>query len=106
MGRRKATTFEEFVARAVAKHGARFEYVDDGSFASLESHILIRCHEHGQFIQRAQAHVRGAGCPRCRSELVRKNLKNGTRESERKRNPPALAPFGALGGLYTLPFWS
>lgn len=105
MGRRKAT-FEEFVAKARERHGARFEYIDDGSFDCMSSFVLIRCAEHGEFVQKAHAHTNGCGCPRCGKELVRQNLKSGSRPSRRSAEPPALPPFGALGDLYSLPFWN
>lgn len=60
---RKLTT-EEFVAKARAVHGNRYDYskaVYEGSGRKLE----IVCPEHGSFWQTPCNHLSGQGCPAC-----------------------------------------
>jgi hypothetical protein len=56
---------EEFVARAKAHHGERYEYV--GVFSGWTRKIKILCREHGCFAQLAGNHMRGGGCPKCKN---------------------------------------
>jgi Zn finger protein HypA/HybF involved in hydrogenase expression len=63
MPKKKLTT-EEFIERARAVHGERYDYsqvVYTGSNAKVE----IVCREHGAFAQEAFAHLRGQGCRGC-----------------------------------------
>lgn len=104
-GRHKLT-YEDFVARARARHGDRYEYPADGQYLGARTKMTIICREHGEFRQDASNHTAGNGCPKC--ALIASG--EATRRA-RKDRPATFArlpkePFGALGGLYKLPFWS
>jgi hypothetical protein len=60
---RKLTT-QEFVEKAVAKYGDRYDYslVD---YKNNHTKVIIECHDHGPFDQIPASHLRGNGCPQC-----------------------------------------
>ncbi|WHB31197.1 homing endonuclease [Xanthomonas phage NEB7] len=64
---RRTAAAEDFIARARAVHGARYDYAQ-----TLYTHALgtvsIICPKHGGFTQKAGAHVAGSGCPACGRE--------------------------------------
>ena len=62
MGRRKTT--DEFIASAKAQHGARYDY-SKVVYESSKKKITISCKLHGDFLQEAQSHLAGVGCPKC-----------------------------------------
>ena len=98
----KKLTYADFVARARARHGDKYEYPASGEINGARTKLPIICRQHGQFIQDASTHTSGAGCPRCAATISRI-------AARRAKNPrakdPFTEPFGALGGIYTLPFW-
>ena len=57
-------TYDEFIKRANAVHGDRYDY-SEVSFSSVETKIAIRCREHGIFHQRLLSHLKGFNCPKC-----------------------------------------
>jgi hypothetical protein len=61
----KKLTQEEFLAKAVATHGAgRYDY-SQVAYLGTKDKIKIVCPEHGEFKQEAKSHVMGHGCPAC-----------------------------------------
>ena len=63
----------EFIARATALHGDRYDY-SGVKFSNVEDKIIIKCHEHGVWHQRLFSHLKGFGCPKCGRENVAKKL--------------------------------
>ena len=63
--KKRALTKEEFIERAIARHGSRYGY-DDVVYVNSETPVKIKCPTHGDFEQRADAHIQGSGCYRCR----------------------------------------
>lgn len=59
-------TQEEFIRRAIEIHGDKYDY-SKVFYINKESLIEIGCRKHGIFKQRAGAHLRGQGCPFCRT---------------------------------------
>ena len=57
-------TYNDFMKRANAVHGDRYDY-SEVSFSSVETKIAIRCPEHGIFHQRLLSHLKGFNCPKC-----------------------------------------
>lgn len=55
---------QDFIAKANQTHNSRYDYglVD---FGNSSRKISIGCSKHGFFKQEANAHIQGAGCPRC-----------------------------------------
>ena len=60
----KKKTTEEFIADARLMHGDRYDYSNTKYINSLTK-VCITCNIHGDFYQKADDHVRGAGCPKC-----------------------------------------
>lgn len=60
--RRRTTA--SFVEKAVSVHGRRYDY-SPVAYTRWNEPVTIVCRVHGPFRQQAQAHYRGAGCPRC-----------------------------------------
>lgn len=75
----KRYTTEEFIAKAKAVHGDRYDYSRVVYIDSVTP-VCIVCPEHGEFKQRPAMHLSGTGCPGCANERVRKSLSD-TRES-------------------------
>lgn len=53
-----------FVARARETHGDTYDY-SKTSFIRMDKKVTVTCGDHGDFVQEANSHVRGAGCPSC-----------------------------------------
>lgn len=73
MGKKKLSK-EEFVKRAKAVHGDKYDYNNIDYKDYNKTKICIICHEkdedgneHWEFWQLPEAHARGQGCPRCSS---------------------------------------
>jgi hypothetical protein len=60
----KKITTNSFVERAIAVHGARYNYAQT-QYESAQGKIEIGCPEHGAFVQAAYSHLNGRGCPQC-----------------------------------------
>lgn len=102
---RKQLTYEDFVARARARHGDRYVYPADGQYLGARTKMRIICREHGEFRQDASNHTAGNGCPKC-AAVICSQAPQRNRAKPKDRHHVKQEPFGALGGLYALPFWS
>jgi len=60
-------TQEEFINKARDKHNDKYDY-SKTEYKNGRSKITIICPEHGEFLQLAQAHLSGQGCPKCKTE--------------------------------------
>ena len=58
--------FEEFLRRAHALHGDRYDYsLAQEGWRNTHGKVTLICPEHGRFEQVAGNHLQGHGCPRC-----------------------------------------
>ena len=57
-------TTEEFIAKAKAVHGDRYDY-SKVKYINNQTKVCIICPIHGDFIQRPLDHIKGSGCPEC-----------------------------------------
>ena len=64
---------DEFVKKAKLVHNGFFEYVK-GSFKNTSSKVSIICPIHGEFEQKANNHLNGAGCMKCKLEGIKHNI--------------------------------
>ncbi len=55
---------EEFVEKAVKLHGEKYDYSEVEYHTSIVK-VIIKCKEHGAFLQRPVSHIVGQGCPSC-----------------------------------------
>lgn len=65
---------EEFITRARAVHGDRYDYTMT-RYVDMRSDVVILCPIHGPFHQRAQSHILGHGCPLCKSDRQKERMK-------------------------------
>ena len=57
-------TTEEFITKAKAVHGDRYDY-SKVKYINNQTKVCIICPIHGDFIQRPLDHIQGSGCPEC-----------------------------------------
>lgn len=72
-GGSKPLTVANFIERANAKHGHRYDY-SQVDFNNVEDKATIICHEHGSFEQRVMTHLKGFNCPKCGRKSVSKKM--------------------------------
>ena len=61
---KKYLLFNSFVEEAGEIHQYKYQYVRK-TYSTREKNVEVVCPYHGSFIVRADAHVRGSGCPAC-----------------------------------------
>lgn len=54
----------DFIRKAKIVHGDSYAY-RKADYSKSQSKVTITCHTHGDFEQRPNAHLKGAGCPDC-----------------------------------------
>ena len=59
-------TQEEFLNSARQVHGSKYNY-SKVRYTGINNKIIIICPKHGEFLQSPCVHLRGSGCPKCRS---------------------------------------
>jgi len=70
---KKTLTNEEFINKAIKKHGDKYDY-SLVKYINSKEKIKIICKTHGEFNQQAVSHLRGKGCPECAIENTKKVL--------------------------------
>ena len=62
----KKLTKDEFIKKAIEKHGDKYDYTKV-DYKDNKTKVCIICpeHEHGEFWQTPSNHTRGKGCPNC-----------------------------------------
>ena len=63
----KRRTTDEFIADANLVHKGKYDY-SKTNFVRVQNKIKIICPKHGEFLQKANSHLRGVGCMLCRNE--------------------------------------
>lgn len=66
-GDSRRTTVDDFIKKARATHGDRYDY-SEVKIKNVDTPVDIICTVHGTFKQRPYAHVTGQGCPTCALE--------------------------------------
>lgn len=74
----KRYTTKEFITKAQAVHGDKYDYslVD---YHGSEKKVRIICPFHGEFQQSPHQHINGRGCPKCGRIKCDNNRKKGLR---------------------------
>ena len=62
---------EEFIIRAKAMHGNKYDY-SKVEYKSAHEKVCIICPNHGEFLQSPNAHLRGQGCRKCHIKYEKK----------------------------------
>lgn len=60
----RGMTRDEFITKARAVHGDKYDY-SKVVYVNQSVDVIIICPEHGEFLQRPNNHYMGAGCPLC-----------------------------------------
>ena len=60
-------TTEEFITKARAIHGAKYDY-SKVEYVGHDKKVCIICPKHGEFYKTFHNHLRGQGCPICKRE--------------------------------------
>ena len=76
-------TTEEFIKKAQAVHGDRYDY-SKVEYVNAQTKVCIICHKHGEFLQRPTNHISGHGCNKCASEINADNMRFQTEEKCRE----------------------
>lgn len=63
-GKESRMSFIDFLKRARIVHGSKYQYNEE-SFIGSHFDITITCPTHGAFLQKAERHLSGHGCPKC-----------------------------------------
>jgi hypothetical protein len=71
VGKNKST--EDWIVEAKQKHGDKYSY-DKVIYIKSEDKVCISCFEHGDFLQVAQYHLSGNGCPACKQSKLEKEV--------------------------------
>lgn len=91
-------TTENFIEDAIKIHGNKYDY-SETVYKTNREKVVIICHkknkhgkEHGRFLQKAGAHLRGNGCPKCRNSYLEMSLRvffdeNGINYEQEKTFP-------------------
>ncbi|QDV86909.1 hypothetical protein [Planctomycetes bacterium TBK1r] len=69
------TPFSQVVAQARRIHGDTFTY-DEETYVSTVKPMAIKCSAHGTFRQTPQDHLKGQGCPVCKSPKGERRIAN------------------------------
>lgn len=95
---RKFTT-EQWIEKFRDKHGDRYDYsiVKNQNGPGTKFKVIIICKNHGEFLQRPQAHSKGEGCPYCNiskgeDEIEKYFIKNNIGYSREYRFDKCLNP--------------
>jgi hypothetical protein len=67
----------DFVKKAIDIHGDKYDY-SHSIYINSRSHINILCKKHGLFSQRANNHLAGQGCPKCKCDTLSERFMLGT----------------------------
>jgi hypothetical protein len=57
-------TNDEFIRKSNITHNNKYLY-SRTEYISSNKKVIITCNEHGDFLQEANSHLRGIGCPKC-----------------------------------------
>jgi hypothetical protein len=69
-------TQEEFVAKASAIHGDKYDY-SHAVYQKGACKCIILCSTHGAFEQKAESHLQGSGCKKCAVAETTKKINGG-----------------------------
>lgn len=70
---KKNCNTEEFIKKAINKHGNKFNY-DKVKYTKSNEKVIIGCSRHGDFNQKPNDHLNGQGCPSCRESKGEKRI--------------------------------
>lgn len=72
---------EQFISKARKIHGDLYNY-DKSNYKGRNKKIVIICHKHGEFEQRAGHHLKGQGCKICGFKKMAEKIETWTEEMD------------------------
>jgi predicted nucleic acid-binding Zn-ribbon protein len=66
----KLLTTDEFIKKAIKKHKGKYTY-NHCNYIGAKHDVIITCPKHGDFVQNANSHLNGRGCPKCSKQRFR-----------------------------------
>jgi hypothetical protein len=75
IGERTRSTLQEFINKAALVHQGKYIY-SKAVYRGRHTKLVITCPEHGDFKQIVGDHLRGAGCPKCKSAACSARLRS------------------------------
>jgi len=69
-------SYDEFITKSIEVHKNKYKYSEENknTYKNKKSIVKIICNEHGEFNKKAQKHISGQGCIRCKiDELIKNN---------------------------------
>ena len=77
--KKRTKTQEQFIKEIKSKHNNFYDY-SKVIYTKSDKNIRITCPKHGDFTQRANCHLRGAGCIKCVRERISNKLSHTTEQ--------------------------
>lgn len=68
-------TNEEFIFKANKTHKNTYDY-NECKYINMHKKVKIKCLKHGMFEQAPDSHLKGQGCPKCKSSKGEQKIKN------------------------------
>lgn len=66
----------DFIKKSQIKHGNKYTYIKENiNFKHNKEKVEIICKKHGLFKQKVNAHLSGAGCPKCSESYGERNIR-------------------------------
>ena len=81
----KKLTKEEFIKKAIEKHGDKYNYTKV-DYKDNKTKVCIICKKHGEFWQIPNSHTNGNGCPKCKGEATGKRCRLSKEEFIKNAN--------------------
>lgn len=78
-------TTEQFIKEVKKTHGDKYGY-SKTKYVERESKVIITCPIHGDFLQPANRHLRGSGCPNCKISKGEEKIQRFLTENKVKFN--------------------
>jgi hypothetical protein len=74
MIKKQRSSTEEFISKAIITHSDKYDY-SKVNYITAREKVIIICKNHGDFPQIPDAHLRGGGCPDCKPNYSKKQIK-------------------------------
>lgn len=68
---------QSFIKKAISIHGDKYSYTHLDALKNTRAKVKIECKEHGIFIQIADQHIHGRGCPKCAINTIQAKTSMG-----------------------------
>lgn len=67
--------FDDVIRRCNIKHNGKYNY-SKAEYVNIDTEITIICPIHGEFTQSSYLHLKGCGCPKCKSSHLETEIRD------------------------------